>query len=76
RPWEKVSDVFVLSDCAGAMLLEELEHAKASGATIYAVLVGFGMSGDGYHMTSPPGGGGGAARCLVIGLRGARVYAE
>jgi 3-oxoacyl-[acyl-carrier-protein] synthase II len=69
RPWDKGRDGFVLSDGAGAMVLEELEHAKARGATIYAELVGFGMSGDAYHMTSPPADGAGAARCMANAVR-------
>ncbi|PAB29826.1 beta-ketoacyl-ACP synthase II [Pseudomonas savastanoi] len=76
RPWDKGRDGFVLSDGAGAMVLEELEHAKARGATIYAELVGFGMSGDAYHMTSPPDDGAGAARCIVNALRDAKVNAD
>ncbi|MDF2642078.1 MAG: 3-oxoacyl-ACP synthase [Pseudomonas sp.] len=76
RPWDKGHDGFVLSDGAGAMVLEELEHARARGATIYAELVGFGMSGDAYHMTSPPDDGAGAARCIVNALRDARVNPE
>ncbi|MBC9251336.1 beta-ketoacyl-[acyl-carrier-protein] synthase II [Pseudomonas alcaligenes] len=71
RPWDKGRDGFVLSDGAGALVLEELEHAKARGATIYAELVGFGMSGDAYHMTSPPEDGNGAARCMSNALRDA-----
>ena len=64
RPWDRDRDGFVLSDGAGIMVLEEYEHAKNRGAKIYAELVGFGMSGDAYHMTSPPEGGAGAAQCM------------
>lgn len=64
RPWDKDRDGFVLSDGAGIMMLEELEHARKRGAKIYAELTGFGMSGDAYHMTSPSEGGAGAALCM------------
>jgi len=73
RPWDKGRDGFVLSDGAGALVLEELEHAKARGATIYAELIGFGMSGDAFHMTSPPEDGAGAARCITNALRDAKI---
>jgi 3-oxoacyl-[acyl-carrier-protein] synthase II len=64
RPWDRDRDGFVLSDGAGIMVLEEYEHARRRGANIYAELCGFGMSGDAYHMTSPPEGGKGAALCM------------
>lgn len=73
RPWDKGRDGFVLSNGAGALVLEELEHAKARGATIYAELIGFGMSGDAFHMTSPPDDGAGAARCITNALRDAKI---
>lgn len=76
RPWDKGRDGFVLSDGAGALVLEELEHARARGATIYAELVGFGMSGDAFHMTSPPDDGAGAARCMRNALRDAGLNAD
>ena len=71
RPWDRDRDGFVLSDGAGIMVLEELEHAQKRGASIYAEISGFGMSGDAYHMTAPSEGGAGAALCMANALRSA-----
>jgi 3-oxoacyl-[acyl-carrier-protein] synthase II len=76
RPWDKDRDGFVLSDGAGVMVIEEMEHARARGARIYAELVGFGMSGDAYHMTAPSEGGEGAASCMQNALRSADMSAN
>ncbi|MFC4656460.1 MULTISPECIES: beta-ketoacyl-ACP synthase II [Rheinheimera] len=76
RPWDKDRDGFVLGDGAGVVVLEEYEHAKARGAKIYAELVGFGMSGDAYHMTSPPENGRGAALAMKNALKDAGINAE
>jgi len=73
RPWDRDRDGFVLSDGAGIMVLEELEHARKRGAKIYAELAGFGMSGDAYHVTSPPEGGAGAALCMRNALASATL---
>jgi len=73
RPWDKDRDGFVLGDGAGVVVVEEYEHAKARGAKIYAELIGFGMSGDAYHMTSPPADGAGAARAMVNAFNDAKI---
>ena len=76
RPWDKDRDGFVLSDGAGAMLLEEYEHAKQRGANIYAELVGYGMSGDAFHMTLPSKDGNGARRCMESALNNANMSVD
>jgi 3-oxoacyl-[acyl-carrier-protein] synthase II len=76
RPWDKDRDGFVLSDGAGVLVLEEYEHAKARGAKIYAELTGFGMSGDAYHMTSPPADGSGAAASMSNAIGDAGLNAD
>jgi 3-oxoacyl-[acyl-carrier-protein] synthase II len=63
----------VLSNGAGCMVLEEYEHARARNAKIYAELVGFGMSGDAYHITLPPADGEGARKCMVAAMKDARI---
>jgi len=73
RPWDRDRDGFVLGDGAGVIVVEEYEHAKARGAKIYAELVGFGMSGDAYHMTSPPNDGAGAALAMKNAINDAKV---
>lgn len=73
RPWDRDRDGFVLGDGGGAMLLEELEHARSRGARIYAELIGFGMSGDAHHITAPPEDGEGARISMVNALRDARL---
>lgn len=73
RPWDKNRDGFVLSDGAGIMVLEELEHALKRGATIYGEVIGFGMSDDAHHITSPPESGEGAQRSMNNAIRDAGI---
>jgi len=76
RPWDKDRDGFVMGDGAGAMMLEEYEQAKARGAKIYAEIVGFGMSGDAFHVTAPPENGEGARKAMAKALIDARLNPE
>lgn len=73
RPWDKDRDGFVLSDGAGVVILEELEHAKARGARIYAELAGSAMNSDAYHMTSPSPNGEGGSDCMLLALEDASL---
>jgi 3-oxoacyl-[acyl-carrier-protein] synthase II len=73
RPWDKDRDGFVMGDGGGALMLEELEHARKRGARIYGELVGFGMSGDAHHITAPPDDGAGAALAMQSALRDAGI---
>ena len=76
RPWDKDRDGFVMGEGAGVVMLEEYDAAVARGATIYAELVGFGMSGDAYHMTYPPADGEGAAASMENAIRDAGITPE
>lgn len=76
RPFDRDRDGFIIAEGGGMLIIEDLDHAKARGARIYAEIVGYGLSGDGFHMAAPPEDGDGAVRCMRLALGDAKLNVE